>query len=56
MYLKLGDYDGVQGAFTSIQNNINPTANEQILALEATGNYADILPLCQNTNNQEVCF
>lgn len=52
----MGNYDGVQGVFTIIQNNVNPTPNEQILALEATGNYAEILPLCQNTKNQDVKF
>lgn len=52
----MGDLDGVEGAFTTIQNNVNPTPNEQILALEATGNYTEILPLCQSSKGQEVFY
>lgn len=46
--------DGVLGAFSTIQNHVTPTPTEQILALEATGNYADALPLCQSIKGQEV--
>ncbi|PAV60844.1 hypothetical protein WR25_02264 [Diploscapter pachys] len=53
IYTQLQNVDGVQGAFECIAQNAEPTADECILALEASGHYTDALPLYSQSTHQK---
>ncbi|CAJ0571385.1 unnamed protein product, partial [Mesorhabditis spiculigera] len=54
IYAQIEDVDGVQGAWETIRKSVDGTADEQILALEAIGDYNRALPLYEQcTENKE---